>query len=141
MKKLTIILCIIILFAAGCSSKVTNSKTNNKATYDKVINEYLLALTNKNKAKLNNLLFNDEFNDDQIADLKNTLKSAVLKESKIRKESPDRVVIDAKVEVICYENSIPGGDWVRGKTISPKSFELKKASGKWKVSEWGVIPE
>lgn len=125
----------------GCSQKNT---VNNKLTLkeaDAIINNYLVALTMKDVKLLNEFgtnKYTKSFNNEGISLLKDTLESAKLIKAEIRTNDNKKALIDTEVEIICYENSSPTGDWIPGKSISTKSFELINVNGKWKVNGWGV---
>lgn len=106
-----------------------------------LINNYLNALSNKNLDEISQYATPElikQFNEETINNLKDSLESARLIEAEIREKNSEKIIIDAKVEVKCYENFIPTGDWVPGTTISIKSFELIHINDKWKVNGWGI---
>ena len=42
--------------------------------------------------------------------------------------------------MICSDDFIATGDWMPGKTISTKTFELVKEDNTWKVNGYAVYP-
>jgi hypothetical protein len=68
-------------------------------------------------------------NEEAISSLEKTLKYAKLTYANIKTSSNNNVIVDTNVEIVCYDNASNSGDWATGKSISEKSFELKKING------------
>lgn len=132
---------LISLFSLmGCNNSNTSDEINNEEAKI-LINNYLNALSNKNLDEISKYATSElikGFNEEVINNLKDSLESAKLIEANVRENNSEKVIIDAKVEVKCYENFIPTGDWIPGTTISIKSFELMRINNKWKVNGWGI---
>ena len=136
------VLLTLILFSGrsiGILEKRDEVISNNDV--ETVISNYLDALSNKDLEGIKKYSSNDwssHFNNESIPLLEVTLESAKLIKCEIRENDPDRVLVDTEVEIICYENSSPSGDWIPGKSISTKSFELVKVDNEWKINGWGA---
>ncbi|MDD7794273.1 hypothetical protein [Clostridium sp. 'White wine YQ'] len=105
-----------------------------------IISSYLNALTQKDLEDLKKYGtedFTKGLNEAGVAYLRKTIKSAKLLNAKINTFDKDKVLIDSEVEIICYDNAQTAGDWIPGKSISTKQFELIKVEGKWKINSWG----
>ncbi|WP_238883792.1 hypothetical protein [Clostridium sp. YIM B02551] len=105
-----------------------------------IISSYLEALTQKDLETLKKYgteVFTKGLNEEGISYLRKTLQSAKLLNAKINTCDKDRVLIDSEVEIICYEDAQTAGDWIPGRSISTKQFELIKVEGKWKINSWG----
>lgn len=133
---------VIAISIFGCSPKESEN-ANNVITIseaENVISNYLDALSRKDVEDLKKFgteEMTEGFNEETIKLLKETLKSAKLISVKIETSDKDIAKVDAKVEVICYDDSCPTGDWIPGKSISEKSFELINVDDEWKVNSWG----
>lgn len=145
MRKVCITLVLLLTFLAlvGCNVRTSQdkSKSNYNEISERVISQYLDSLSKKdiNGLKMYSTIeWGNGFSQSIISELNETLESAKLLKYTIRESKPDRIIVDAEVEVICYENSIATGDWQPGKSISGKSFELINEDNEWKVNGWGA---
>lgn len=140
---MSLVLLLTFLTLGGCS--VRNSQSKSENNYDEivetVISNYLDSLSNKDiegLKKYSTIEWGSGFNENGITILNETLESSKLLKCTIVDNKSDSIIVDAEVEVICYEESSPSGDWQPGKSISEKSFKLIKEDGAWKVDGWGV---
>ena len=145
MKKICISLVLLLtLFAlGGCSSGDSQKKGENnyKEISEVTISNYLDSLSKKDIDDLKKYStgeWGNGFDQSAITVLNETLESAKLLKYTIRESRLDRIIVDAEVEVICYEDFIPAGDWQPGKSVSAKSFELIKEDNEWKINGWGA---
>ncbi|WP_195989292.1 hypothetical protein [Clostridium sp. D53t1_180928_C8] len=145
MRKVCITLVLLLTFLALVGCNVGTSQDKSKSNYneisERVISQYLDSLSKKdiNGLKMYSTIeWGNGFSQSIISELNETLESAKLLKYTIRESKPDRIIVDAEVEVICYENSIATGDWQPGKSISGKSFELINEDNEWKVNGWGA---
>lgn len=140
---LTSIMLLTLLAFIGCSieNSSNNYETLSKSEVESIISNYLDALSEKDLDSIRKYT-SDEwgslYTDETIANLKVILKSAKLINSEIRTADIESILVDCEVEIICYEDSSPSGDWIPGKSISTKSFELVKVNNEWKVNCWSV---
>lgn len=128
-----IAICFAILIFRSQTKKV------NKLEAQKVVISYLDSLSKKDLNGIKEAStpkWSENFTNDSIDTLDKTLKSAKLLNSEIKETDKNRILIDANVELICYDDSSPIGDWIPGKSISEKSFELIKVDGNWKINDW-----
>lgn len=146
MKKLLYygVSALVILFCfIGCgSSNIQEKKSISKDDAQKIISNYLNALLESDIDKIKKYSTDEQqksFNEDILNILKNDLKSIKLIKCEVR-EDKSRVLIDTEVEIICADDFIAVGDWMPGKTVSKKTFELVKVNNDWKVNGWGVYP-
>ena len=141
--RISLILILLLFTLCGCSNVKSQGNIDSESleTYETAISNYLNALSKKDintLKKYSTEALGNSFNDDTLTILNETLASAKLLKCTIRENKFDKIILDADVEVICYENSIPAGDWKPGKSISVKSFELIKEDNHWKVNGLGV---
>lgn len=140
---LTSIMLLTLFAFIGCSieNSSNNYETLSETAAANVISNYLDALSEKDLDSIRKYT-SDEwgsiYTDETISNLTVILESAKLIKSEIRTTDEESILVDCEVEVICYEDSSPSGDWVPGKSISPKSFELVKVNNAWKVNGWGA---
>lgn len=144
MRKICISLVLLLTFFTfgGCSIGDSQKKSENKynGISEILISNYLDSLSKKDidgLEKYSTVEWGNGFDQSVINELNKTLESAKLLKYTIRESESDRIIVDAEVEVICYENSIPAGDWQAGKSVSAKSFELIKEDNEWKINGWG----
>lgn len=138
----SMVLLTLILFS-GCSIGILEKRNEVISNNDveTVISNYLDALSNKDLEgikKYSSNQWSSHLTNEFIPILEVTLESAKLIKYEIRENEPDKVLVDTEVEIICYENSSPSGDWIPGKSISTKSFELVKVDNEWKINGWGA---
>ena len=145
MRKVWIILVLLLTFLALVGYNVGTSQDKSKSNYneisERIISQYLDSLSKKdiNDLKMYSTIeCGNGFDKSIITALNETLESAKLLKYTIRESKPDRIIVDAEVEVRCYENSIATGDWQPGKSISAKAFELINEDNEWKVNGWGA---
>ena len=117
MSKLRISLSLILLLftLCGCSNVKSQGNIDSESleTYETAISNYLNALSKKDintLKKYSTEALGNSFNDDTLTILNETLASAKLLKCTIRENKFDKIILDADVEVICYENSIPAGE-------------------------------
>lgn len=139
MKKAlsALILAYSVFIFIGCSQ----SSGNELESANKVISNYLDALTNKDINELSKYVtseYFEGFSGEIINELEKNFISAELKESILRESNSKHIIIDANVEVICSEDFIPVGDWQPGRSISTKAFELIKIDDELKINGWGA---
>lgn len=145
MRKVCIILVLLLTFLALVGCNVGTSQDKSKSNYneisERIISQYLDSLSKKdiNGLKMYSTIeWGNGFDQSIITALNETLESAKLLKYTIRESKPDRIIVDAEVEVRCYENSIATGDWQPGKSISAKAFELINEDNEWKINGWGA---
>lgn len=145
MRKICISLILLVTFfvLGGCSIGDSKDKSENKSNeiYKTLISNYLDSLSKKDiegLKKYSTVEWGNGFDQSTINTLNETLESAKLLKCNIRDNTENRIIVDAEVEVTCYENSIPAGDWQPGTSISVKSFELIKGDNEWKINGWGA---
>lgn len=140
MRKISISLVLLLtLFTmSGCSlGDYQNMSENNNEISEIIISNYLDSLSKKDidgLKKYSTVECGSGFTQSVITELNKTLESANLLKYTIRESESDRIIVDAEVEVICYENSIPAGDCQLGKAVSAKSFELISEDNEWKIN-------
>lgn len=139
MKKVlsALILAYSVFIFIGCSQ----SSSNELESANKVISNYLYALTNKDINEISKYVtseYLEGFSEEIINELEKNFISAELKESTLRESNSKHIIIDANVEVICNEDFIPVGDWQPGCSISAKAFELIKIDDELKINGWGA---
>lgn len=151
MKKLLYygVSALLILFCLiGCGkSNIQEKKYISKDDAQKIISNYLNALSESDIDKIKKYSTNEQqksFNEDILNVLKNDLKFIKLIKCEVREdkngEDKNRALVDTEVEIICSDDFIAVGDWMPGKTVSKKTFELLKVNNEWKVNGWGVYP-
>ena len=144
MKKIYItitVLIFIIIVGLVIQISENNKKNLNIDEAKNLISDYLNFLSTKDLDGLKRSStdkWGKNFNDNTIGVLNGTLESAKLINCKITESERNRVLVYTEVELICYENSSQIGDWIPGKSISEKSFELVKVENEWKINGWGV---
>lgn len=141
--KMAITFLLLLCFCGCGNSKENNYITENDAK--EVISNYLNALVESDMEKIKKYSTEKNqknFNEDVLNVLKNDLKSMKLISFKIRdnKTKENEVLVDSEVEIICSDDFIATGDWMPGKTISTKTFELVKEDNTWKVNGYAVYP-
>lgn len=144
MRKISIslVLLLVLFTLSGCSFGDSQNKSeNNNEVPEIIISNYLDSLSKKDidgLKKYSTVEWGRGFTQSVISELNKTLKSANLLKYTIRECESDRIIVDAKVEVICYEGAIPTGDWQPGRSVSAKAFELINEDNEWKINGWGA---
>ena len=145
MRKIFMILSLVLTFfiVGGCSvgDSQTNSENNTDEIVKMVISNYLDSLSKKDiegLKKYSTVEWGKGFDQDIITELNKILQSAKLLKYTIRDNEADKIIADTEVEIICYEGSIPSGDWQTGRSVSAKAFELIKEDNEWKINGWGA---
>lgn len=145
MRKIFMSLALVLIFfiMVGCNGEdqQSNKANNTDEIVKTVITNYLDSLSNKDLESLkkySTVELGNRFDKSIITELNKTLESAKLLKYTIRDNEADKIIVDVEVEVICYEDTIPTGDWQPGKVISAKSFELIKEETDWKINGWGA---
>ncbi|WP_455718799.1 hypothetical protein [Anaerosporobacter sp.] len=136
-----IVLVFIIIIGVLIQISENNKKNLNIDEAKNLISDYLNFLSTKDLEGLKRSStdkWGKNFNTNTIDLLNDNLESAKLINCKITESDTNRVLVYAEVELICYENSSQIGDWIPGKSISKKSFELVKVENEWKINGWGV---
>lgn len=140
-KKLLVIIPLIIFAFAGISCN--SYKNNDKSKLEDlkiIIDNYLEALSNKNLDEIHKWVTPEKqetFDKNIINNLEKSLISAELLEASIKESGSERIIVDASVKVICFDDFIATGDWQPGTAISVKSFEFITINGEWKINNWG----
>lgn len=142
-KNIIILISLALIIVVGLSINLlkNNKEETSSKEVEKTITNYLNYLSKKDIKGLKEIStdkWSENFDNDTIDVLNKTLESAKLINSEIKEKNEDRILVYAEVELICYKDASPVGDWVPGKSISKKSFELIKTNGIWKINNWGV---
>lgn len=139
--SLALVLTFFIMVGYNGEDQQSNKVNNSDEIVKTVISNYLDSLSKKDiegLKKYSTVELGNRFDKSVITELNKILKSAKLLKYTIRDNEADKIIVDAEVEVICYEDFISIGDWQPGKSVSAKAFELIKEDTEWKINGWGA---